>query len=74
MLFPSGKVELIKVPLHIFNWGTISLSTSTYTAVMIPFILLGAFIGVAFIKKINEKIFKWLIIIVTIIAAIRLMF
>ncbi|NLA85292.1 MAG: sulfite exporter TauE/SafE family protein [Clostridiales bacterium] len=67
-------VNLIKVPLHIFIWGTISLSTLKYTAVMIPFILLGAFIGVAFIKKINEKIVKWLIIIVTIIAAIRLMF
>jgi uncharacterized membrane protein YfcA len=40
---------------------------------MIPFILLGAMIGVFFIKRINEQVFKKLVIAATIVAALRLM-
>ncbi len=66
-------INLIKLPFHIFMWGTVSLATLKYTLIMIPFILVGAWIGVYFIKRINEKVFKWLIIIATFISAIRLM-
>jgi uncharacterized membrane protein YfcA len=47
-------VNLIKVPFHIVMWDTISLETLKYTGLMIPFILLGALIGVLFVKRINE--------------------
>jgi uncharacterized membrane protein YfcA len=39
-------VNLIKVPFHVFIWETISWETVRYTFLMIPFILLGAMIGV----------------------------
>jgi uncharacterized membrane protein YfcA len=66
-------VNLLKVPFHIFIWETITLETIQYTVLMIPFILIGALLGFAFVKRINEQIFKWLVIAVTVIAAIRLM-
>lgn len=65
-------INLIKLPFHIFMWETVSLATLKYTFAMIPFILVGAWLGIYFIKKINEKVFKWLVIITTFIAAIRL--
>jgi hypothetical protein len=40
---------------------------------MIPAILLGAIVGIGVIKKINEKPFRYLIIIMTAIAAFRLL-
>ena len=66
-------VNLIKVPFHVFIWETISWETVRYTFLMIPFILLGAMIGVFFIKRINEQVFKKLVIAATIVAALRLM-
>lgn len=66
-------INLIKLPFHVFMWGTVSLTTLKYTITMIPFILIGAWLGVYFIKRINEKVFKWLVIITTFIAALRLM-
>jgi len=65
-------VNLIKVPFHIVLWETISWETLKYTGLMIPFILLGALIGIRFVKKIDEKVFKTLVILVTAIAALRL--
>ena len=67
-------VNLIKIPFHVFLWGTITLETMKYTVYMIPFILLGAALGVYFVKKINEKHFKIIVIIMTALAALRLMF
>lgn len=66
-------VNLIKLPFHVFMWKTISLTTLRYTIIMIPFIFIGAWLGVHFVKRINEKVFRWLVIIATFIAAIRLM-
>jgi uncharacterized membrane protein YfcA len=66
-------VNLLKVPFHIFMWETITLETIKYTGLMIPFILVGALLGVLFVKRINEQIYKRLVIAVTVIAAFRLM-
>jgi uncharacterized membrane protein YfcA len=66
-------VNLIKVPFHVFLWGTITFDTIKYTLVMIPVIFLGALLGVNVVKKIKEKHFKIIVIIMTVIAAIRLM-
>ena len=66
-------VNIIKVPFHVFLWKTISFDTLKYTGIMLPFILLGALLGIYFVKRINEKHYKILVIIITAIAAVRLM-
>lgn len=65
-------INVSKLPLQIFVWKNVSLATISISFFMIPAIALGAFLGSRIIKKINEKIFKNLIIIMTAIAAIRL--
>jgi len=66
-------LNLTKMPFQIFVWHNISFETMSLTLVMIPAILLGAIVGIGVIKKINEKPFRYLIIIMTAIAAFRLL-
>lgn len=65
-------INLIKLPFHIFLWKTITMDTLKYTGYMLPFIVLGALLGVFLVKRINERHYKILVIIMTAIAAVRL--
>ena len=67
-------VNLFKIPFHIFVWETISVQTITLNLIMWPVILLGGFLGVRLVRIIPEKPFRWLIIIMTTMASIRLFF
>lgn len=65
-------INSIKVPLQIFVWHNIGLQSLLITVIMIPVITLGAIIGFFVLKKINEKYFRYLIIVITALSAIRL--
>jgi uncharacterized membrane protein YfcA len=66
-------INLTKLPLQIFVWHNIGLKSFTLTVCMIPIIILGAILGIAVIKRINEKFFRYLVMGMTAIAAIRLL-
>ena len=66
-------LNIFKIPLQIFFWHNISMSTLTLTVFMIPAIAIGATIGAIVIKRIKEKSFRYIIIGMTFIAAIRLL-
>ncbi|HZK34260.1 MAG TPA: sulfite exporter TauE/SafE family protein [Bacillota bacterium] len=66
-------VNLIKLPFHIFMWGTITGASFKYTLAMIPFILLGAIAGIYLVKRIKEKHFQIAVSLMTAIAAVYLM-
>lgn len=65
-------INLSKVPLQILFWQNISFKTLGLTVIGVPIIALGAVFGVFILKKINEKIFRTLILVMTAIAAVRL--
>lgn len=67
-------VNIIKLPFHIWIWQTIELPTF-YAALhgILP-IALGFFLGAFLIKRLLEQHFRILIIMVTLIAALRLLF
>ena len=67
-------VNVTKLPLQIFAWKNITVQTMAVAGLMIPAITIGALLGVAVIKRLNEKPFRWIIIGVTAIAAFRLFF
>lgn len=67
-------INLTKVPLQIIFWNNIPLNTFILTISMIPAIAIGAVLGVVVIKRLNEKLFHMLILVVTAIAAIKLLF
>lgn len=65
-------MNVVKLPFHIFMWGTVSWGTLRYMLLMIPFIAFGSVLGIKFVRKINETWYKRIIMIMTAIAAIRL--
>lgn len=66
-------VNLSKVPLQIVFWHNISTHTIFLTTLMIPAIGIGAALGVLVVKKIDEKYFRILINVTTLIGAIKLL-
>ncbi len=67
-------INLLKVPPHIFIWKSISMNSLLLNLLIVPFILLGAFLGLKIIHKIPEKGFRYFIFIMTGIGAVRLLF
>jgi uncharacterized protein len=67
-------INIIKIPLQIIFWNGITPQTLAFNAMMIPAILLGAFLGIHVVKRIPEKPFRYMVIILTAIAALKLFF
>lgn len=67
-------VNYLKLPLQIFVWDNISLTTVMLNAITIPFMVLGALIGIYFVKKIPEKSYRAFIIVVTVLSTLMLLF
>ena len=66
-------VNVAKVPMQMAVWHNIHLKTLLMTVIMIPAIAVGAILGAFLIKKINEKPFRIIILVVTALSAIRLL-
>lgn len=67
-------INLVKWPFHMFVWDTISPSTFLLDLSGIPIIALGVLLGIAIVKKIPEKAFRYFIMVMTFLIALRLMF
>lgn len=66
-------MNLSKIPLQILFWNNISIKRIALTFCMIPPIVIGAVLGALIIKKLNEKLFHRIILLVTGLAAIKLL-
>lgn len=59
-----------KFPFHVFGWHTITLNTIGLDLLMLPFILMGGVLGIAIVKRLSEKVYRWFIIVMTFVAAL----
>jgi hypothetical protein len=66
-------INLSKVPIQVFFWNNIHIKTLLLAGTMIPVIALGAIFGASVIKRLKEKVFRYLVIYMTLIAAVRLL-
>lgn len=66
-------MNLAKVPFS-FSLGLITKESLTLNLYSVPIIIAGALLGALVLKKINLKVFKWLIRTAVIISAVRLLF
>ncbi len=62
-------VNLSKFPLQVLVWQNINRGTLLIDMIALPAILAGAWMGVAIVKRIPEKAFKWSVIVVTVLSA-----
>ena len=65
-------INLTKLPFQIFYWHNVTANTLITTGIVLPAIAVGAFLGVIVIRKINEKPFRYIILAMTAITAVRL--
>ena len=63
-------VNWFKVPFHVFVWHTITRDTVFLSLLTLPAIVLGAYLGIVIVKKLSERIYRWFIISMTLVAAI----
>lgn len=67
-------INLFKIPFHVFIWKTITLESFSLNLMMLPIILAGGFLGIKVVKLLPEKPFRWMIIILTVLASVRLIY
>lgn len=67
-------INLTKLPLQIFVWHNITLTTALLAVLSLPAIFLGTRIGIWVIRKLPEKAFRYLVIAMTAIVAARMFF
>lgn len=63
-------INLLKVPLQIGVWHNITPTTLLIDACCIPFVVLGAFIGIWFVRKLPEKNYRTFITVVTVLSTL----
>ncbi len=66
-------INVFKVPMHIFFWKTINTQTLLLNATLFPIIFIGFVVGVFLVGKMNERLYRRLVLIMTAIAALALL-
>jgi len=67
-------INLSKFPLQMFVWKNININTLAIDILVFPAIGLGALSGIFIVKRIPEKTYKWMIIVITILSAFLIFF
>ncbi|MFO7755447.1 MAG: sulfite exporter TauE/SafE family protein [Bacteroidales bacterium] len=65
-------VNITKVPLHIFSWHTITTDTILISLTTLPAIATGIIAGIYMVKLFPEKIYRYFVIITTVVSAVAL--
>ena len=63
-------INWFKVPFHIFSWKTITWNTFLLDLVTLPFIAVGAFLGIVIVRHMRDRTYRWFIIAMTLVAAV----
>ena len=63
-------VNILKLPLHIFVWETITLETFVFDLKLIPGIVFGIFLGIKLVKLIKEDFYRKMILVLTALGAV----
>lgn len=66
-------VNFLKLPLQVFAWHNINLTTLAIDACAIPFVLAGAYFGIRLVKFLPEKEFRIFTTIVSIISVFMML-
>jgi len=67
-------VNVFKVPFHIWSWETITLNSFLLDLTLLPFIGIGALLGIRLVKLIPNKNYRWFVIGMTALAVVFMVF
>jgi uncharacterized membrane protein YfcA len=63
-------INWFKIPFHVWGWHTIQWNTFLLDLTTLPFIALGAWLGIIIVKNLRERAYRWFIIAMTLVAAV----
>lgn len=66
-------INIIKLPLHIFVWNTITPTSIVFSLKLVPAIALGVFIGIRLVKLIKDDFYRKMILILTAFGAVMIL-
>lgn len=66
-------INYLKIPVQVFAWGNITSSSLMLDACTIPFVLIGGLLGIALVKKLPEKGFRYFTTAVTCLSVLLLL-
>lgn len=66
-------MNLIKLPIQFFSWHNYSLNTLFTALAMGPFLIAGVYGGKRILSRLNEKVFRTIIIIMTAVVSLKLL-
>ena len=67
-------INFFKVPFHIWSWKTINSESILISLKLIPFVIMGLIAGVFLVKKIEDEIYRKLILLFTAIGGVAILF
>jgi uncharacterized membrane protein YfcA len=66
-------INSFKIPFHVWSWKTINTSSIIKSIELIPFVIIGLFVGIYLVKKIENDNYRKLILIFTAIGGITIL-
>ena len=66
-------INVFKLPFHIFVWKTVTFDSLRINLILIPFVILGFYIGIYLVKLISNETYRKFIIVVTAIGALLIL-
>lgn len=66
--------NMIKLPFHIWSWKTINTHSIFVDIILLPALLLGLWVGIHIVMRINQRQFRVGIMVLTFIGAIWILF
>ncbi|MBD0831449.1 sulfite exporter TauE/SafE family protein [Aestuariibaculum sediminum] len=67
-------INVFKLPFHFFVWHTVTVDTLVLNSVLIPFVVLGFFLGAYVVKLISNVNYRRFILIVTAVGGVVMLF
>lgn len=67
-------INVFKLPFHIFVWNTVSIESLVINSILIPFIILGFFLGAYLVKLISNVNYRRFVLIINALGGIIMLF
>ncbi len=67
-------VNLLKLPAHAFVWKTLNLDSLAVSLSLVPFVLVGFFVGKKIVRVVPDRPFRRVVVAITLVATLRLFF
>ena len=63
-------INMTKLPLQFFVWSNISKESLAVDFFAIPFVMIGAYMGIKIVHMINDTSYRWTVVVITFISAL----